>query len=242
MDELTKKVKTAYDVRADSSLKSGFKYSWDYLSTKMMSDHYLLSKINLENKTLLNIGCAPQPIDEILYVRSVSKWTATDINENVVKSAAQICKNELSPGIFNKITFEVADATKLTYPDESFDVVIAMSTIEHIPQHGYRLAIAEISRVLKPGGEAVITMSNKLNFPYYFYSKRMQRDPDCVFGYEEFVTPFELKRCLLANKLQPVEFASDYVYTRSGILKYLLLIPILKYYGARMGYLAIKTA
>jgi ubiquinone/menaquinone biosynthesis C-methylase UbiE len=241
MNDLKQKVKDAYDCQSKDFLEKGSQFEWNYLASKMMTDHYLLSKIDLEDKILLNIGCAPEPIDEMLYAKKAKQWIATDINENVVKTARAICKDELSAKLLNKISFETADATKLPYADESFDVVTAMSTIEHIPEKGYRQALTEISRVLKKGGMAVITLTNILNLPYYFYSKRLQRDPNCYFGYEAFITPFEFKRYLLANNLSPLEFASDYIYTPSGILKYLLMLPLMKYYGARMGYLVQKT-
>ncbi|EAQ97521.1 class I SAM-dependent methyltransferase [Congregibacter litoralis] len=42
------------------------------------------------------------------------------------------------------------DALKLPFADASFDTVICSEVLEHIPD--YRSALAEISRVLKPGG------------------------------------------------------------------------------------------
>jgi SAM-dependent methyltransferase len=45
---------------------------------------------------------------------------------------------------------EQMDATKIPYPDASFDVVIANHMLEHIPDD--RKALAEFARVLRPGG------------------------------------------------------------------------------------------
>jgi len=44
----------------------------------------------------------------------------------------------------------VGDALALPYPDDTFDCVIASEILEHIPDDG--AAIAELVRVLKPGG------------------------------------------------------------------------------------------
>ena len=48
------------------------------------------------------------------------------------------------------------DLLALPFPDDSFDKVIAAEVLEHIPAD--ERAMAEISRVLKPGGRAAITV------------------------------------------------------------------------------------
>ena len=49
-----------------------------------------------------------------------------------------------------------ADVTKLPFADGSFDVVICSEVLEHIKDN--RTAIAELVRVLKPGGDLVVTV------------------------------------------------------------------------------------
>lgn len=50
----------------------------------------------------------------------------------------------------------VGDALALPYPDATFDVVIASEILEHIPDD--ETAIAEMVRVLKPGGSLAVTV------------------------------------------------------------------------------------
>jgi SAM-dependent methyltransferase len=45
---------------------------------------------------------------------------------------------------------------EMPFPDETFDVVLATDIIEHVDDH--RLAVAEISRVLVPGGKVLVTV------------------------------------------------------------------------------------
>lgn len=47
------------------------------------------------------------------------------------------------------------DLCRLTYPDASFDLVITSETLEHVPD--LEAALAEIRRVLAPGGRHVFT-------------------------------------------------------------------------------------
>jgi 2-polyprenyl-3-methyl-5-hydroxy-6-metoxy-1,4-benzoquinol methylase len=52
-------------------------------------------------------------------------------------------------------------AAQLPWQDNFFDVVISTDVFEHIPADVQQLAAAEISRVLKPGGHAFISVPNR---------------------------------------------------------------------------------
>lgn len=52
-----------------------------------------------------------------------------------------------------------ADARDLPFADATFDGVTAISTLEHVVgTHGDRQALSEAARVLKPGGQAIVTV------------------------------------------------------------------------------------
>lgn len=55
-----------------------------------------------------------------------------------------------------KARAEVGDALRLPYADNSFDVVLMSEILEHIPSD--EAAIAEMARVLRPGGVAAVTV------------------------------------------------------------------------------------
>lgn len=232
-------VRRAYDIKSADLRSTDKRDKWEYLAMKMLSDHYLLHQVDLWGKAVLNIGCAPHPIDEQMYVRKVSRWVAFDINPNVIKANRQICSEELHPNLFRKMEFEVGDATALKFPDSSFDVVIAMSSLEHIPAQGWRVAMKELARVLRPGGYAVVTMSNKLNLPYYLWSKKMQTKAACEFGFEECIYPWVMRSALCGVGLIPKKFASNFCLSTSIWMKW-CNIPFIKWFGMRAGYLCQK--
>lgn len=70
-----------------------------------------------------------------------------DLNEGLLKSAKS------KKRIYN---YRVADSTDSGLEDESFDIVVASEVIEHIPDYGRM--IAEMHRILKPGGFAIISV------------------------------------------------------------------------------------
>ena len=59
----------------------------------------------------------------------------------------------------NRIKFQVMDANKLPFDDNTFDVLICSEVLEHLENP--EIAINEFYRVLKPGGLAIITTPNK---------------------------------------------------------------------------------
>ncbi|HLF07823.1 MAG TPA: class I SAM-dependent methyltransferase [Dehalococcoidia bacterium] len=57
--------------------------------------------------------------------------------------------------------FAVADTRHLPFQADAFDAVYSMGTVEHFPQTAE--AIAEVFRVLRPGGIAIVGVPNKLD-------------------------------------------------------------------------------
>jgi ubiquinone/menaquinone biosynthesis C-methylase UbiE len=61
-------------------------------------------------------------------------------------------------------TFETADAEKLTFADESFDLVYSHGVLHHTPDT--ERAVKEIHRVLKPGGRSVVMLYHRDSYNY----------------------------------------------------------------------------
>jgi SAM-dependent methyltransferase len=64
------------------------------------------------------------------------------------------------------------DLTRLTYPDASFDLILTSETLEHVPDLG--AALAEVLRVLAPGGRHLFTVPRLPGVPRTY---RRQDDP-----------------------------------------------------------------
>lgn len=61
----------------------------------------------------------------------------------------------------DNLTFSVGNIEAIDSPDQAFDVVVSCETIEHVP-HPAR-AVAELARVLRPGGVLLLTTPNYLS-------------------------------------------------------------------------------
>lgn len=238
------KVYDAYNKHADKILEDGYRFNPVYIASKALSDWFLLTGVDLNGKQVLNIGCA-EPIDEMQFVEKVSKWVALDINEKLIKTAEEIARRKLHPSLFNKLQFLQGDATSMKFPDDTFDIVVSFSTIEHIPGAEARQKVfKEISRVLKPDGVAIVTVPNKISM-FYFAHRRNMRLGISDYGYAHLYTPQELKNSFLAAGLEPIMFASDYsalISLPSRLPKPIgIFLSLFQRFGERMGYLVKKA-
>ena len=96
----------------------------------------------IEGKEVLEIATGPGLLAKhVAY--AAKRMIATDYAEGMIREA----KKGTCP---ENLTFEVADATALPYPDASFDVVLIANALHVMPEP--EAALREIRRVLRPGG------------------------------------------------------------------------------------------
>ncbi len=98
-----------------------------------------------------------------------------------------------------EVKLAVADIRHLPYPDETFDWAISAATYHHIKGEVERQkALGELKRVLKPGGEAFITVWNHHQPRFWFKPKDIavpwrQRDKT-LYRYYYLFSYGELKK------------------------------------------------
>lgn len=74
--------------------------------------------------------------------------------------------------------FVCGDGRSLPFPDNSFDVVYSYSVLQHFSDEDVGATWAEIGRVLKPGGTALVQMANGLGVrSIYHLTRRRFRRP-----------------------------------------------------------------
>ncbi|MCC6241894.1 MAG: class I SAM-dependent methyltransferase [Gemmatimonadaceae bacterium] len=120
----------------------------------------------------------------------------------------------------DRLRLEVQDGRQLTYADASFDRVYSVSVIEHIPDDGDSACIAEIVRVLKPGGRAVITVpfwstsrTEYKNGDFYWASSSRDEEGKGTF-YQRRYSEEDLRRRLV-EPAKPATVRLKYVGERA---------------------------
>src|SRR5258706_9133375 len=109
---------------------------------------------SLKKLTCLEVGSSNGIISNIL-AKSFKKYIATDVDALAIKDGSKRFKSK-------KLKFMVMNSEKLTFKDNTFDVVVCNQVYQVVPRPN-RMA-SEMYRVLKPGGVAFFGGRNKYAF------------------------------------------------------------------------------
>lgn len=103
-----------------------------------------LGKIRVSRS--LEVGCGYGRLSPT-FASFSDTHVGADINEEALGQAAIA---------YPEITFQMASATDLPFPDSSFGLITTWTVLQHIPPSVVGKAYGEILRVLKPGGLLLI--------------------------------------------------------------------------------------
>ncbi len=161
--------------------------------------------------SVLDIGCGPGR-----FWAAAAKalppgiaLTLADLSPGMVGEAVKNATG--AGGMWRSVTGAVADVCVLPFADDGFDIVTAMHMLYHAPDKDR--AVAEIARVLKPGGTLIVTTNGAASMA------EMNRLSHAVFGtppYDVGSAPFSLEsgEPILRRHFRDVE-----VHAKTDILR-----------------------
>jgi len=128
---------------------------------------FIISKVPKDDDSILDVGCGNGWAAKE-FLSKGKKVTSLDISLTNPSKAKQLYQSQNHFGI-------VADSFHLPFNNESFDCVIASEIIEHVVDPaGF---IKELFRVVKRGGQLIITTPYKEKLIYYLCIHCNQKTP-----------------------------------------------------------------
>ena len=90
--------------------------------------------------------------------------TAVDIYRNYLgfpdNTPKRLMNNARIAGVADRADAKIGDARQLPFTDGEFDGAISVAAIDHVPRRDIPKALAEAARVIRPGGDFLLTIVN----------------------------------------------------------------------------------
>jgi len=159
---------------------------------------------------LLNVGCAHGP-DFIPFIRGF-QLCGVDSSSGMLRQALKY-----SAKLKVYVNLAAADALFLPFPDNTFDWAISVATYHHIEGREQReKAFSELRRVLKPRGEAFISVWNHGQPRFWFKSKEQQIpwrvNERTVYRYYHLFSYGELRKLIVKTGWEIISMAPERSY------------------------------
>jgi ubiquinone/menaquinone biosynthesis C-methylase UbiE len=154
-----------------------------------------------DHATILDVGCGPGMMAEYAIERGF-EFYGIDISEKMISE----CTSRF--GDSSLAHFSVGKLQTLEFPDNFFDVVLCMGALEYVEQDEILPALAEMSRVLKPNGQIIISLMNKNSFFAWHRRvrgsilKRFTKRTDYAESYDDLTRPFDQSSILESLRLK----------------------------------------
>lgn len=103
--------------------------------------------------SVLDVGCGIGVTDELL-MPYVGKLTGVDVSSAMVNEAKQ--RNPAA-------SYSIYGGTRLPFNDDAFDLAFAICVLHHVDPWQWDAFLAEMVRVVRPGGLAIVIEHNPRN-------------------------------------------------------------------------------
>lgn len=188
----------SYDVLSENPYETCFTYS--RLRLESFLNRYLPEKG--DGLSLLDVGCGTG--NHLVSLRERGYAVAgVDGSEEMLEHARRN-----NPGVELKLS----DVETLPFQTGQFDFVICIEVLRYLPN--IEPAVNEISRVLKPGGVALVTAAPILNLNGYYVINRVATAfplGNLVRLKQFFVTSWGLRRAFLKAGFEKLEIHGVYI-------------------------------
>lgn len=102
-------------------------------------------------ESYLDIGCGNGAAALQVARSSRLEVTGADVDPGQIRASREAAR---AFGGQPAVRFEVADATRLPFDDETLDIVASFKTMHHVPE--WQQALGEMARTLNPGGRLIV--------------------------------------------------------------------------------------
>jgi ubiquinone/menaquinone biosynthesis C-methylase UbiE len=118
--------------------------------------------VHSSSSVILDAGSGPGRYLS-LYKNLKAKVVLADFSRGMIDIAKQNCQKV---GMKDRVDFVLANITKLPFNDSTFDAVVCIDVLHHIPLQVRGTLYFQLARVLRKGGVLFLEMKNA-RFPYY---------------------------------------------------------------------------
>lgn len=165
----------------------------------------------------LDLGCGLGR-HSIMFAQAGFKVSAFDLSEEALAKTGEYAKEA---GV--EVVLKHGDMLNLPYDDASFDCIYCRNVISHTDTAGIKKIIAELRRVLRPGGECYLTLCSKQswgfqqNWPMVDENTKIRDLDGPEKGVPHFYADYDLAKILFSDfEIVEIYHLEDFFTTEDG--------------------------
>jgi ubiquinone/menaquinone biosynthesis C-methylase UbiE len=137
--------------------------------------HMILEELEKElaklppNARILDVGCGTGHFSHFIQQKGF-EVVGLEPAKNMINIAREL---------FPEIQFVEGISAQVAFPDESFDMILAIEVLRYLDKEDNKASYVEFKRLLKPGGVIFVTHVNKyasdLYLPFYYLTNTLKK-------------------------------------------------------------------